>query len=38
MTSAWAELEELIRAEMRKVYSENIKGEREYASYNFNCR
>ena len=38
MTSAWDELEELIRAEMRKVYSENIKGEREYASYNFNCR
>ncbi len=38
MTSAWDNFEELIRAEMRKAYSENIKGEREHASYSFNCR
>ena len=38
MASAWDELEELIRAEMRKSYTENVKGEREHASYSFNCR
>ena len=38
MASAWGELEELIRAVMRNEYSETIKGEREHASYSFNCR